>query len=467
MSLVAPIACQAPAVDAAAIWVSDAKVGRHALEVYVQGERRSWPLDFEEGDFIGTAIAPGGRFAFVRSSSELAYVVELELSTARVLPIRVGVADFGLGQPNFAAHGDALVFAQSDALAVVPLAPGVQLRESDGAITPLTIPGKFTEWFSAPQAPIVYAYDPQAARITAFRYPTRYSEPYELVELGVFDVELAPAESGDSWCTEPALCEVRVSVSADGDSLWLGGSSVTASGCAATRLQIGVTQPQCVTFPSSAANARLLSAGRESHVLIGNDQYIYDLDATNQTLEQFPALGLGPYQVRRILRGEGAALVSADGGMTRWLPADDASPGQPAFRVTNQVRTLCGEPEGRVAISEAGNYAAWICLTSTMGTVGMQSSTLIRVSNVGVERFDGVPMRTLEVDDAGRILLYTQDFVGDVTGESGGARVPRTLYVLDVDATLYKVDNLEPSPLPVVSAVDLNVSVYMRTALLH
>ena len=66
-------------------------------------------------------------------------------------------------------------------------------------------------------------------------------------------------------------------------------------------------------------------------------------------------------------------------------------------------------------------------------------AAVVRVSALGLERYDGLPMAPLAIDDAGNALLYTFD------PDDDDAK-PRGMFVLEGDGRLTRIDDLEPTP---------------------
>ena len=125
------------------------------------------------------------------------------------------------------------------------------------------------------------------------------------------------------------------------------------------------------------------------------------------------------------------------------------------LELVNIESTACGTPNSLV-IAPSGRWAAWTCtsLESAGGGVGADVfepaaqviSTVIRAGVGGLERYDGVAMWAVAIDDEGELLLYSR---GDAALNSElwqPAGAPRNLYVLGSDRELARVSSLEPDP---------------------
>jgi hypothetical protein len=64
--------------------------------------------------------------------------------------------------------------------------------------------------------------------------------------------------------------------------------------------------------------------------------------------------------------------------------------------------------------------------------------TVVRISGLGMETFDGISMRALAIDDGGNALMYS-------FSAPDNEHAPRGLFVLAGDGNLARVDTLEPA----------------------
>jgi hypothetical protein len=114
-------------------------------------------------------------------------------------------------------------------------------------------------------------------------------------------------------------------------------------------------------------------------------------------------------------------------------------------RLLATEQTFCSLRDGLTA-SPSGNWVVQTCghgsLVDAFAPVATTGS-IVRVSSLGLERFFGVSMRVLGIDDEGNVLLYSYK-----TSDAQGS--PRSLFVLTGDGQLARVDTLDPTPAAVV-----------------
>jgi hypothetical protein len=105
-------------------------------------------------------------------------------------------------------------------------------------------------------------------------------------------------------------------------------------------------------------------------------------------------------------------------------------------------------------LSPSGRVAAWTCTQSFSGGFdeegeqpALETGEVVRVSPGGMQRYQGVPMWALAVDDDGALLLHSQR-TGRIDDEALGVMTGRAsnLYVLAADGELARVSTLEPDP---------------------
>ena len=100
--------------------------------------------------------------------------------------------------------------------------------------------------------------------------------------------------------------------------------------------------------------------------------------------------------------------------------------------------------------STDGRIAAWTCVLSGDAVLGdapgLEVGEVIRVSAAGLEKFQGVPMWALAVDDVGDLLMSSRRNVAFSQETQLPAEPPGNLYVLSGEGLLDRIDGLEPNP---------------------
>ena len=80
------------------------------------------------------------------------------------------------------------------------------------------------------------------------------------------------------------------------------------------------------------------------------------------------------------------------------------------------------------------------------GVPALALGDVLRVSGAGIERYQGVPMWVLAIDDAGDLLMHSRKNPRLDRETLLPPDPPRNLYVLAQDGELARVDGLEPDP---------------------
>jgi hypothetical protein len=456
--LAAVLACQQPAADVLAVWV-DASVdedGARAIQIYDAGERRQVELHPTIADSdtsrIALGVSPRGSGFAVSSFKGGTVWVDVTRGTRAVL----GVGPWGeLGEEAvFSRSGRSLLRNLADSGYDVVLLP-IASRHA----TPLWLRSPETEHVgaeglvrSASDAPIVYWVELGTSgggavdgTIAAYAYPADDSrtDVDELVLLGrgqmhtrAIGLDSYPGRIGSTWCSS-SFC-----VTPTGDALI--GISSTAL-CQLLRFEwarVGSDgesrPPRIVDLPLGCGwdnnEPHLIAALDASHVVLDDDDRIYlaDLDAGVWTAT--PKLG-GVTQISMLPADGGRVMnfVSGNGTLVR-VDAD-------SIDVVSAERTDCQEAD-QIVTSPGGGWVVMTCRGTSdaidelgIGDIG----TTLRISALGLERFDGLAMRALAVDDGGNALMYSYD-----PDDNDG--VPRGLFVLEGDGRLSRVDELEPTP---------------------
>ncbi|MBL8946764.1 MAG: hypothetical protein JNK45_26580 [Myxococcales bacterium] len=460
----AATACQGPAADVLAIWV-DAAVqddGARAIQIYDAGERRSVELrptiaGSDTGQ-IGLGVAPGGGGFAVSSVKGGTVWIDLDRGTRGQIalgPWGELAADFA-----FSRSGRAILRSTVD-----EIDPGAVLMPiSTAQTTPLWVhgpelehPGSRVLIRSASAAPIVYWAELPGAdanggvqsvdgTVVAFEYPAddRRTPLTSLVELGgtrmhtrAIDESAFPNRIGSNsaWCLG-GFC-----VTPDGDAA----IGISPTVCDLLRFEWarkgsdGESRPaRKITLPlgcGAPSEPHLLAALDASHVLLDDDERIYLADLDRDLWTAVPKLGAG----RQIF------MLPADGGRTMNLVSVTGAvirADADGLRVVSAERIGCNV-RGTPQSSPGGE---WILMTCE-GEVPMESAvdldvalaTTVRISSLGLERYDGLAMAPLGIDDGGNALLYSYD-------PDDNEEVPRGLFVLEASGDLSRVDELEPTP---------------------
>lgn len=172
--------------------------------------------------------------------------------------------------------------------------------------------------------------------------------------------------------------------------------------------------------------------------VLDDDDRVYVADVTAGSMQAVPKLdgdGFTEMMVRD--RGRVVLLVTTTGQVVR---VDGSGPRLLATEQTycSSRDTLNASPSGNWVVQSCGQ-GSFADAFSPVPEVG----SVVRVSSLGLERYFGIPMRTLGIDDEGNVLLHS--YRGTDTH-----RVPRSLFVLTGDGQLAKVDSLDPTPTPVI-----------------
>jgi hypothetical protein len=163
-------------------------------------------------------------------------------------------------------------------------------------------------------------------------------------------------------------------------------------------------------------------------------------DMARDEVRSLPILGEPPFHVLAVEQGRALLFASTNGPVLR---AD-----LDGLRPLSLATTPCLAAGGPVA-SPRGGWIAWTCYDALTELAASQG-VVVRVSTLGLERFVGVPMTPLALDDEGQLLLHSVQSVADDTLDGVDARdSPRSLFVLSREGVLGRVDELEPEPVAV------------------
>ncbi|MCA9695897.1 MAG: hypothetical protein KC431_00110, partial [Myxococcales bacterium] len=167
------------------------------------------------------------------------------------------------------------------------------------------------------------------------------------------------------------------------------------------------------------------------------------LGSGDEAVAGFPIFAVPPYWWFVTADGEAVVLLSASGAFYR---ADGEGVGAVSLETTACIVT------GSPVISPRGDWAAWTCIDTTAADAAF-TGAVVRVSAAeGLERFSGVPMTVLAIDDDGDLLLHSvQTTYSDQLDGIESQDLPRSLFVLSGRGVLTRIDDLEPAPTPVLA----------------
>jgi hypothetical protein len=465
-SLLLVVACE-PSVSARAVWIDVAgHEGSQTIHVYDQGELRELELNSAStaGSIASLRLDPHGHGLLVRSDEQRA--AWIDLADGRRLPVLLPQINLvGDDDVEFAADGSALLWAAFDpktstgSLELLPLAPGLPLERTDaGGMQVLVRPGKPSWLVSASDAPVVLVAEADGTTLGLWRWPSDPDDAMVVRELasatrmGIPDL---PVRS--SKCEFPAGCVSTVAIDPAGEvALFL---DVSTDGW--QRFDVRAPAEDApLSFPTGL-DELIDSAGIGLIHVIDRDRSLWLssglLHWWNQRsgeLRSLPVLGQGPFQVFAIDRGRGVLFMSITGPILR---AD-----RDGLRWVSLVTTPCLPASDPVASPE-GRWIAWTCVDDVISELPPTQETIVRVSALGLDRFTGVPMTPLAIDDEGHLLLTSDDaVVGDLLDGVDARAVPRNLYVLSREDVLTRIDELEPSPAAV--SVGGQLAAYIQAA---
>jgi hypothetical protein len=488
-------ACAQPSVDALAVWLES---DTPRLQLYDGGERREVeviPL-VEDSDTskVQVVVAPGGAGVLIAPPNDKMVWTDVRNGGHVVLDYGVwGELDDEL---QVFESGAAIVRRAVDDTGVVILP---LLDPVDAPLwlerPPELLPGAGFRLRSAGAAPIFYLTElAQPDLTTPNNAVAGVVRVYQLRAGGLVELDRAVlhgrGSNESSASMIPGGCPDGACVSPDGEALfmmrardfcppyaplcvmppadcrvlryrWRAEPGHSAGSVEAIRLPDDCDYdhdglPETPEVPRAGA-PELLAALSDSVVLLADDVRIYraDLDAgtwisipklgTTTASSGADALSLFPVEQGRaaLLLANNLQVIRADAYGLRIHSAESVGSAVPALLATG-----CGSRDTTVT-SPNGEWLLTICLHD-VGIVEFPDKlprTVVRISPLGLERFDGIPMRALAIDDGGNALLYSF-----ASGDNDLA--PRGLYVLDAAGNLARVDTLEPSPQELTGAAE-------------
>lgn len=476
-------ACGPPTVDARAVWIASQRGsgGARTLSIYDAGlltARQLSPAD--PGPAAGAQpliveLDPRGQGALVRAADS-GWQHELGDSTGtlragfidiageRTLPLALPAGQAPTAA-TFATAGGALWWFDGcpAALKLVPLSPQVALETAGEpgapAVVPLTwpLPGGCAETWgavSAADAPVLFVLDglPAAGslwpgpngHVLAIRYPAPTRGRDDAPALAVLRGARLPAGPFErlprAACTTPhPSCGLGV-VDPDGHAISFAGA--VDGPCRVWRWSLTDPAPVCAipaTAPAWAEPTRLIAAITPTRYVFRDGLVIRRYDWVTGEHDGRPLLGDTSELFTRV-SADGRALVflTVRGAVLR---VDDLG-----LELLSAEQAPCPAFQAPV-LSPAARFVAWTCTSlPEEGDQGLVAGEVVRVSAAGMERFTGVPMWALAIDDDGDLLLHSRDDPSISPELSLPAIAPRNLYVLSGDGELARIDALEPDP---------------------
>lgn len=373
---------------------------------------------------------------------------------------------------SFTAAGDALAWGEScpPRIAVVPLAAAaVPAIDADtGGVTPLRSGAKPARAgclvthtpavASAADAPVVFKVDAQVASgrslaraggtIEALRYPTSAGDE-GLVSLGVgrLPVGHRPVALAAVRCPGgDASCGLAV-VDPDGAAISV---AVEGGDCRLLRWTVDAEEEGfvCAIAGDAAPEldaARLVAAISAEHYVLRDGVSLIRYAWATGAVDRRPLVGeVQDATIHVTVDGRAVVLVRARGPMLR-VDAD-------SMELISIDQRDCPGAQAPV-LSPSGRRAAWTCTLSTDQALpgvnnGLALSEVVRVTPGGMDRYQGVPMWVLAIDDAGDVLMHSRGVGGQQNAVDVAESVSRArnLYVLAADGELARVSTLEPDP---------------------
>lgn len=503
-ALCVPLGCGAPTVAARAVWIgSEHDVdGARTLFAYSAGsllESHIGPLaeDPEAGQVpLLVELEPRGRGVLLRAVDngwlhELGSGNQLrggyiDLAHPRALPLRLPA---GREATSFLASGAGLWWLEAcpQALAVVPLAAEVALArdEVDGTIEPLrhviSGAGKPVPRAGCTTTSVAYttASASDAARVfliaTRGQAPDVRAAPEAEIELlavatagagsltrivrGALPAGHVPVRLPDLRCTGGPACQLAA-VDPDGEGLTFG---VYGADCRLLRFDATTGETACAVAadaPPELSSARLIAAISRDHYVFRDGLTLlrHDWRTGEQATRTLPG-DVDDAFVRVTADGR-VVVIGATSGPALRADVD-------GLEVLSLEQGVCPSPQPPV-ISPSGRFVAWTCTLGEQSDDGVVADDepdadalalgdVLRVSGAGLDRFQGVPMWALAIDDDGDLLLHSRKNPRLDRETLLPPDPPRNLYVLAQDGELARIDGLEPDP---ERTVGLNLGTY-------
>lgn len=488
--------CSTPVVAAQAVWIGETHDvdGSRTLFAYRAGTITTSVLrplsDDPDAGLLPMLVElePRGRGALVRGidagwlhdlgDSTGLSAGYLDFSRRRALPLWLPDTRLAVDGARFSNSGDALMWVEGcgPEIAVVPLVAGLALgSEPHGEVTttaPLrrTIgadPGKPAqrsaclegqgtyELASAADAPVVFVLEADApgsasgapragGRMEALRVPVAADAPASLEVAGQTRLRdgFTPAWLFWARCPGSAPCGLAAA-DPDGTSLVIGGSDPA---CRLLRWDVASGDQDCVLgpdAPAALAEAQLVAAISGEQLVLRDEVTLhrYTWRSGELVSRPLPAAPSGALTIRPTQDGRAVVALSTRGNLMR-ASAE-------GIELVNIEQHACRNPQPPV-VAPDGRIAAWTCVVAGDAVLGeapgLEVGEVIRVSAAGLEKFQGVPMWALAVDDVGDLLMSSRRNVAFSQETQLPAEPPGNLYVLSGEGLLDRIDGLEPNP---------------------
>jgi hypothetical protein len=451
-------ACGEPSAGVLAAWINvDAGVEEHQLQVYDDGRRYSIPwapaVPGSGTQLLQLGVDPRGRGVALSGPRSTVYQ-SLRDGRRGVL----GEGDYE-GDFFFARNADALgrffrADVQGRPLAFLPFTSTsgmipAELRSPTPAFG-------LTHWaiLTASNAPVLFWLEQEDAPlrthgvVRAVAYPSALGETLSVAEPtvlanGVLEGRSIVDAASPARISDGAWCPGRTCVSPSGRVL----STMMPDEPCVLRLWSWLdadadtpVAPERVPLPAACRphdDPWLVAQIADDVFVLDDDDRIYVADLGADTMQAVPKLGDGFVDMLVRDSGRVALFVSLSGQVVHV----DAS----GARLLATEQTFCSLRDG-LAASPSGNWVVQTCGHGSpidLFTPVPTSGSIVRVSTLGLERYFGVTMRVLGIDDEGNVLLYSYK-ISDAQG------LPRSLFVLTGDGQLARVDTLDDKPAAVM-----------------
>lgn len=464
--------CTGESVDARAIWIDGyATDGTRRVHVYDRGQRYTFEVLGETEPAERVRLGPRGRGLLIRAGQRSG--AWFSLDDGRRLPLLIPPSIPGaLSVVRFSERGDALSWFDEvdDSLRLVPLAPGLELeREDDGSAIPLHRPGALDWIVSSRDAPVLLV-GHSGGGASFLRYPDEQGALLAVVAeatVAATPLSLPTGHVDGRTCVSKTMCYTNIGLSPDGE---LGIVSVGADpdqdnkrvwyelDSRSAQVVSELELPEPLETASANGGLGLLAVlDRSVSVWLGA-VYLYRWDRAAGIVDSVPVFAAPPLFWFPVERGRALVLLSTTGPMYR---VDIQR-----LHTLNLEATDCSlAPASQPVVSPSGRMAAWTCL-DLASDLSAASGVVVRVSSSGIERYAGVPMTNLAIDDNGDLLLYSVEsiYTDEVDGVAPTSR-PRTLFALSRAGVLTRVDELEPAPAPVLLGAS-DIATYIQGAAL-
>lgn len=446
MLLVMATGCE-PSVSARAVWIDVAGGERSPrIHVYDQGELREFAVVGADDPIASLRLDGHGRGVLIRLGEQRG--AWIDLADGRRLPLLLPPSQLVGSELGFSEDGTALIWSDFDAatatgsLAILPVAPGLALEHDEqSGVQALLRPNAPRWWVSASDAPVALVAETDGTTLGLWRWPSDPDDAMVVRELASGSRTGLPSSSRrSSACGFPTGCVAGVAIDPEGEV------AIFADDSGADWQRFDVRAPddaELLSFPP-ALEQLIANGGIGLIHVIDRDRslwlssgLLHWWDQRSDELRSLPVLGEGPFHVFAIERGRGALFMSITGPVLR---AD-----HDGLRPVSLVTTPClavGDP----VVSPKGGWLAWTCVDA-ISEFSVAQGAVVRVSALGLDRFAGVPMTPLAIDDEGHLLLASVvDVANDSLDGIATQNVPRNLYVLSREGVLTRIDELEPAP---------------------